>query len=227
MLEKKNVMRLPELNCLKPNEQTTFRKLVEEIVECNTAIVELKVYEEKHNSNYLLLSDEELYKTREEYKIYLNNVLGEVMDIAQTCASQLFVFENNSINVHNLFADYMKEKSMENYEKNIMFQLKNNCRYIYFTPTNKTATLQNTMSMIFVSMGIIAQLGKFIGANGEIPTIDEDTSVKRYTYELFNTIQYCFNLLYSMEYKYHMNLTKLFNDHIDKLVRKGYCDFSG
>jgi len=61
-------MQLPELNCLNPNEQTTFRKLVEEVAECNTAIEELREYEEGNNTNCLLLSDEEVYRIRDVYK---------------------------------------------------------------------------------------------------------------------------------------------------------------
>jgi hypothetical protein len=72
-------------------------------------------------------------------------------------------------------------------------------------------------------MGKIAQLGKFTGDNGEIPTISKETSNKKYVYELFEIMQNCFNLLYSIEEKYHINMEKLFDEHVEKLVKKGYC----
>lgn len=225
IIEDSYTMKLPELNCLKPNEQTTFRKLVEEVAECNTAIEELREYEESNNTNCLLLSDEEVYRIRDIYKKKLNNVMGEIMDIAQVCASQLFVFENYKINVQALFKDYMDTSNLEEYDNQIIFLLKNNCRYIHFAPTTKVATLEKTMNMIILEMGRIAQLGKFTGDNGEIPIITKDTSNKKYTYELFEILQNCFNLLYSIEERYHINMEKLFHEHVDKLIKKGYCKF--
>jgi hypothetical protein len=217
------VMKLPELNCLKPNEHTTFRKLVEEIAECNTAIDDLRVYEAKHNSNYLLLSDEEVYRIREEYKAKLNDVMGEIMDIAQVCASQLFVFEGKGIDVQALFNEY-RQGSFKGGTQ-YFFHVQNNCRYVHFEPTVKDTTLQSTMNLIILSMGKIAQLGKFTGDNGEVPTIDQETSQRKYVYELFEIIQNCFNLLYSMEEKYNIDMQKLFDSHVEKLVKKGYCSF--
>ena len=215
------IMKLPELNCLKSNEQTTFKKLVEEVAECNCAIEELKEYEDKHNTNYLLLSDSDVYRIREEYKLKLNNVMGEIMDIAQVCASQLFVFENKNINVQKIFDDYIKECNMYDNTK-IIFELKGNCRYVYFASNNEDLTLQKTMNFIINSMGKIAQLGKFIGDNGETPIIDESICNKRYVYELFSIVQNCFNLLYSMEKKYNINIRKIFDEHVEKLIAKGY-----
>lgn len=219
-MDTKNVMKLPELNCLKPNEHTTFKKLVEEISECNTAIEDLRNYEKANDTNCLLLSDEEVFNIRKEYKVKLNDVMGEIMDIAQVCASQLFVFENCGIDVQALFKQY--RDTLEGEELPI-FKIKDNCRYIHFCPTEKSFTLQNTMNQIILSMGNIAQLGKFTGENGEIPTISRELSNRKYAFELFETIQNCFNLLYSMESKYHIDMVKLFDEHVEKLVRKGYC----
>lgn len=216
-------MKLPELNCLRPNENTTFKKLVEEIAECNFAIEELRAYEEKNNTNCLLLSDDEVYKIREEYKERLNDVMGEIMDIAQVCASQLFVFENKNIDVQGLFNRYMNEINVSNHEDQIIFELKGNCRYIHLAATNNNLTLEKTMNLIILSMGKIAQLGKFTGDNGEIPVIDEEVSNTKYVYELFSIVQNCFNLLYSMEERYNINVKKIFDEHVEKLINKGYC----
>lgn len=216
-----NIMKLPELNCLTLNEHTTFRKLVEEIAECNTAIDDLRLYEEKHNSNHLLLSDEEVYAIREKYKRRLNDVMGEIMDIAQVCASQLFVFEEKGIDVQVLFNEYSRISLKNLYQA--VFHVEQNCRYVHFEPTLTDATLQSTMNLIILSMGKIAQLGKFTGDNGEVATIDKETSDKKYVYELFDIIQNCFNLLYNMEEKYNIQMEPLFDNHVEKLVRKGYC----
>lgn len=217
------IMKLPELNLLKPNEQTTFKKLVEEVAECNFAIEELSEYESNNNTSCLLLSDSEVYKIREEYKLNLNNVMGEIMDIAQVCASQLFVFENNGIDVQRFFNEYTNLCSTQEHNNQTIFELKGKCRYIYFAPTNRELTLEKTMNHIIFSMGKIAQLGKFVGDSGEIPTIDKNASNTKYVYELFIIVQYCFNLLYSMEERYNINIKKIFDEHVEKLIKKGYC----
>ncbi|PLS19559.1 hypothetical protein CVD28_03840 [Bacillus sp. M6-12] len=217
-----NVMKLPELNCLTPNEQTTFRKLVEEIAECNTAIDDLRVYEENHSTNHLLLGDEEVQRIRYEYKNRLNDVMGEIMDIAQVCASQLFVFEKKGIDAQNLFKSY-SDLQPESFQDTVFYVI-DNCRYVHFAQTFfREMSLQSTMNTIILSMGKIAQLGKFTGVNGEVATIDEETSNRNYVYELFHIIQDCFNLLYNMKYKYNIDIETLFEQHVEKLVRKGYC----
>lgn len=220
-----NIMKLPELNCLKPNEHTTFLKLVEEIAECNTAISQLREYEEKHNTNYLLLSDDEVFRIRSKYKQKLNDVLGEIMDIAQVCASQLFVFEKNGVDVQEHFRSYSCLQP-ETFQETVFF-VENNCRYVHFAQTVfQELNIQNTMNQIILSMGSIAQLGKFRGVNGEVATMSEEESIQKYVYGLFDIIQYCFNILYCMKDKYKVDLETLFEHHVDKLVRKGYCSFS-
>jgi hypothetical protein len=214
---KKSIMKLPELNCLSPNEHTTFRKLVEEIAECNTAIDGLRIYEEKHNTNYLLLSDNEVHLIREEYKRRLYDVMSEIMDIAQVCASQLFVFEVKGISVQKLFNEY------NDVALKTVFHVENNCRYVHFEATGAKTNLQSTMNLIILAMGNIAQLGKFTGDNGEVPTIDRTESDKKYVSELFEIIQHCFNLLYNMKDKYNIEMEQLFESHVEKLVAKGYC----
>ena len=219
-----HIMKLPELNCLSPNEHTTFRKLVEEIAECNTAIDDLRAYEEKNNTNYLLLSDSEVELIRAVYKEKLHEAMSEMMDIAQVCASQLFVFESKGIPVQRFFNDYGMVELKRYYQT--VFHVEQNCRFVHFEPTNERTTLQSTMNLIILSMGTIAQLGKFTGENGEVPTIDQEQSDKKYVFELFEIIQHCFNLLYSMKEKYSIDMEELFTNHVEKLVRKGYCTFN-
>lgn len=217
-----SLMRLPELNGLSPTEETTFKKLVEEVCECNIAIIELGNYEKKDNPNWLLLSDRQVEEIRAEYKTKLNDVMGEIMDIAQVCVSQLFVFENSEINVQHLFQKFYGNMSCPN-----IFELRNNCRYIHFTPSNKNVTLETTMNKIFEYMGSIAQLSKFLGVNGEayLKTISQTEAYDRYVYMLFEIIQKCFDLLYTMEDRYNIDTAKLFKEHVNKLIKKGYCKF--
>lgn len=221
-MENNFIMKLPELNCLKPNQHTTFKKLVEEIAECNKALEDLNQFEYKHNSNWLLLSDADVVRIRGEYKVMLSDVLGEIMDIAQVCASQLFVFEKLGVNVNSIFEEYAEGNKLKD---SAVFHTENNCRYVYLPQSEEKVSIQKTMNNIILCMGVIAQFGKLTGENGETPLMDTYELHLRYTFNLLDIIQYCFNLLFSMKNKYLVDIEDLFNIHLNKLVEKGYCKF--
>ena len=213
----KYFMKLPELNCLTPDEYSTFKKIVEEVSECNQAIEELVLFEKQSTvKNWLSMSDEELNDIRNKYRQLLFCVLGEVMDIAQTCVSQLFVFEKKEINVEKYFGIFSGNESKD------IFYTKNNCRYIRLEKTLNNDNLHTILNKVILSMGTIAQLEKFIGSNGEKKILNENEFLEKYILELFNIIQNCFNILYSMEEKYSIDLELLFEQHVDKLIEKGY-----
>lgn len=213
------VMKLPELNCLKPDEHTTFKKLVEEIAECNTALEDLTNFEKKHSTNWLSLSDLEVIKIRDEYKSKLSNVLSEIMDIAQVCASQLFVFEKKGLNISCFFKEYSKINKLKD---DVVFYTKRNCRYVFLPKNDDETSIQIVMNKIIFCMGIIAQLDKFTGKNGEIPVLEFSEAINKYIFNLLDIIQCCFNLLFSMKEKYFIDIESLFKNHLSKLIKKGY-----
>lgn len=221
-MKEQYLMKLPELNCLSPNEHTTFMKLVEEIAECNIALCDLKEYEESQNANFLLLSEREIESLRNVYKTKLQDVMGEIMDIAQVCASQLFVFEKKGIDIYNIFEMYLEQKGLNISKVKYSLVTENNCRYLYFSPPEGFLSLDKTMKEIISEMGKVAQLGKFSGANGEIATINEELFYFRYCFSLFEILRKCFDLIYNMESKYQIDIAKLFDDHVEKLVKRGY-----
>ncbi|QUH21847.1 hypothetical protein [Alkaliphilus sp. B6464] len=212
----KYIMKLPQLNLLTPDVNTTFKKLVEEISECNEAFETLSKFEEKYNINWLLLSDDELNRIRSDYKKLINEFLFEIMDIAQVCVSQLFVFETNGMDTKSVFDDYIEE------DDEIIFEYKNNCKYFHLPRRTKDTSISETMNSIIKSMGIIAKLSKFTGENGEKPIMDINASNYKYVYELYNIIQYCFDLIYIMNEKYNIDIKMLFDGHVNKLIKKGY-----
>lgn len=211
-------MKLPELNNLQPNEFSTFKKLVEEIAECNDSIKYLDDWENSYNVNIFLLSDSEIRIIRKKYKELLNNVLSEIVDVAQVCASQLFVFERKS-KINSIISEYKKEENLT--EKNFTFFTENNIRNIRFSPKT-TNSLKSVMNEIISYCGNIAQLSKFSGENGETPIYDNEKVFKEYVFNLIKIMNCCFTLISSMKTKYSLNVDKLFEKHIKKLKNKGY-----
>lgn len=232
------VMKLPQLNCLSPNIDTTFKKLVEEVAECNQALVNLEKFEKENNINILLSEHRKIKEVSKKYKKILNEVLTEIMDIAQTCASQLFVFNDMGIDIEKIFnkyflkkqpynnlfviSDLFKESKSKINKEEVIFKIENNCKYLHLPMLNPDLEPRETMNNIISSMGYIAQLGKYIGINGEEQIIDKKNADIIYILELFKIIQYCFDLLYNMQNKYGVNLKKLFDYHVQKLIKKGY-----
>lgn len=211
MIQKKEIMKLPELNMLLPNEETTFKKLVEEMAECNTEIQVLIDYE-----NRTLAMKKNIYNKKEHFRI-LNNVASEIMDIAQVCASQLFVFKNNQIDVEEISREYFKE-----IENPHIFINVNNCRYIYFEINEINDDIQKTMNNIISLIGNIAQLSKYLGANGEQSSITKVNFNSKYIHELLKILKECFKLLNFMKEKYKIDLEILFSEHINKLKERNY-----
>lgn len=211
MSKNKEIMKLPELNMLTPNEETTFKKLVEEIAECNTEIQILMDYENK------LLENEDNQAINLKHIEKLNNVASEIMDIAQVCVSQLFVFQNNHIDVEAISREYFKQ-----IDEPHIFTTIGNCRYIYFEINEVNNDIQVTINKIISLLGDIAKLSKYIGANGEVPSINISNSNSRYIHNLLQILKECFNLLYFMKEKYSIDLDILFSDHIDKLKKRKY-----
>lgn len=211
----KNIMKLPELNLLTLTREATFYKLVEEMAECNDAIDILN----KHGLSAMKLKseiEETQYRIDSETKIY--DVLGEVMDVAQVCSSQLFVLEDEGTDVKSLLNIYK-----ENLEDSPILETVNNFRYIYFSQTSEYTSLEDTMNEIISSIGKIAQLSKFTGANGEKVTINKEESTKKYIWYLLDVMRSCFKLLYSINKTYGIDIQKIFDEHVAKLERRGYC----
>lgn len=205
----KNIMKLPELNLLKPTKETTFYKLVEELAEYNNAVNDLNAYELYSVENNI---DNNEYN--KEIELKMHDVMSEVMDIAQVCSSQLFVLEVEGIDVKSQLEAYKGKM-----EDSSILETKDNCRYIYFPKTNTNISMKAALNLILAVMGKIAQLSKLTGANGEKIVIDKDKFVMDYIWNLLDIIKCCFELLYS----YDIDMNKLFNDHVAKLERRGYC----
>lgn len=209
-------MMLPHLNGLSPTKETTFNKLVEEVGECSDAVADLRKYEKtKQGFNLFDCSDKQLRDLRVQFKLKVEDVMGEVMDIAQVCATQLFVFEKEGINVGELIkATYLEDIAYEEFD---------GVKYFYLDPKQITVNdIEDAMSKIISSMGKIAQLGKFLGDNGEVASIDSEEAIEKYINQLFKIIGFSYSLLHILDDKYNIDICKLFDEHVAKLKRRGY-----
>lgn len=211
-----NKMMLPHLNGLSPTKETTFKKLVEEVGECNDAVENLRKYEKtKEMFNLFNCSDGELSELRIQFKQKVEDVMGEIMDVAQVCATQLFVFEAENILVSEIIRT--------NYLEDIFYEDIGGIKYFYLDPQNITVEdIEDAMGKIISSMGKIAQLGKFQGESGELISINQDEAIEKYINQLFKIIGHSYSLLHILNDKYSINICKLFTEHVAKLEKKGY-----
>lgn len=107
------ILRLPKLNLPNITVASTFYKLIEEIGEAKEQLTVLEEFENTHNVNLILLTDDELNSIRVEFKEVLTDSLKEIVDISQTCVSLLFAFqESNQLTedvIKNVLFEHLKE----------------------------------------------------------------------------------------------------------------------
>lgn len=237
-------IKLPKLSLSKINMDNTFRKLVEEVSECELKLYELEM-SEMFNRAIIDKSKKNLCR---ELSYHIACALSsEVMDIAQTCASQLFIFKDSEVDIYTVFKNHFLK--VDNFDDDMAFSsdlflnksdifisigtLLNN--YFYEIDYNNTSFPETTkytydqdtdfhhiLKNIRFCQGRIAQLGKYVGINGEKQVIKKDEAIKYSVIELFKILQLCSVFLSRIGYKHSISFPSVYKDHIDKLKRKKY-----
>lgn len=88
--------------------------------------------------------------------------------------------------------------------------------------------LESTCLKLMEEAGELAQLiGKFRGLNGEIVTMDNKKLVENITGELLDVAQVAVSMMFVLEQEYGIDIQDKIQDHIDKLIRKGYIKEGG
>lgn len=88
---------------------------------------------------------------------------------------------------------------------------------------NLMPTLESTALKLMEETGELAQaIGKFRGLNGEQVTIKETEVVKMITQELLDVAQTAVSMMFVIEENYGVSIEAAVNEHVDKLVKKGY-----
>ncbi|MCT4605170.1 MAG: MazG-like family protein [Marinisporobacter sp.] len=83
--------------------------------------------------------------------------------------------------------------------------------------------LESTCLKLMEEAGELAQaIGKFRGMNGEKVDLKEKEVVEMISNELLDVAQVAVSMMFVLEETYGINIKEKVDDHIKKLVKKGY-----
>lgn len=203
-----NVIYLPKLNKLTPTLESTLLKAVEEAGELARAVLKLSPGEQQ----------------------LLQEVAGELMDVAQVCVTMLFVMEDcHSVNVWQLIDRHLTKLTAKGYifESAAAYQIRTSGNFKYICLPRLVlpeVDLLTTVCKILEELGELTQyLGKLAGASGEKRALNAQAVIDGCSLELLDVAQCCFTMMYILAEKYDLAVSPLVETHIAKLRRKGYC----
>ncbi len=201
------LLALPKLKGLNPTLDSTLLKMMEEIGELSE---QLELLEENENS--------------------ITNAAEELLDLAQTVVTLMFVFEDEGIILKEWLHDHAKkliEKGYlekNNYSEKILVKSDEKFQYLCLPKLNiKGVTLEKTLINISKAMGRIAQArGKFRGLNGEKLTADSKEVDRIMGLSLLHVAQCCYTMMYVLKSQYNIDMDEVVKKHLEKLKKKGY-----
>jgi len=88
---------------------------------------------------------------------------------------------------------------------------------------NLTPTMESTALKLMEEAGELAQaIGKLRGMSGERCVVGDGEALDRITKELLDVAQTAVSMMFVLEEHYGVSIDKALDEHIAKLVRKGY-----
>ena len=88
---------------------------------------------------------------------------------------------------------------------------------------NLTPTMESTALKLMEEAGELAQaIGKLRGMSGERCEFNEGEALDRITRELLDVAQTAVSMMFVLEEHYGVNIEKALDEHIEKLIQKGY-----
>lgn len=212
---------LPKLNGLTPNLESTLLKLVEEAGELARAVMAFLPYDK--------LRPEEIDELTAA-KRALSEVNGELLDVAQTCVTMVFVLEESyHIKITAMLDKHLAKLAAKGYkfsqrEKYAIEDCDGAKRLALPRLALPEVTLLTTVCKIQEEIGEFTQyLGKKAGASGEKERLDAKTVQFGCALELLDVAQCCFTMMYILAERYNVDIENLAAEHLAKLRRKGYC----
>ncbi|MDF2635290.1 MAG: MazG nucleotide pyrophosphohydrolase [Pelosinus sp.] len=212
---------LPKLNNLTPTLDSTLLKIMEEAGELARAVLHFLPYEN------MLFPKEDIPSVAEDL---LAEVATELLDVAQTCVTMLFVMEESyGIQVDTLIHEHISKLEHKGYlfDPTLPYSITTVGEFKYLNLPRlilEDVTLLTTVCKIQEEIGEFTQfLGKRSGASGERPELAMQAALLGCAYELLDVAQCCFTMMYILAEKHHVNIEELTAEHIAKLRRKGYC----
>lgn len=92
---------------------------------------------------------------------------------------------------------------------------------------NLKPTMESTALKLMEEAGELAQaIGKFRGLNGEKVDVEEREVMAMITKELLDVAQTAVSMMFVLEENYGVNINQAVEEHIEKLIRKGYLSSS-
>lgn len=210
---------LPKLNRLTPTLESTLLKAVEEAGELARAVLNFLPYEKNPQDRSNPMVDE-----------LLADVAGELMDVAQTCVTMIFVMEDNyGIQADTLITSHLEKLVAKGYrfDHDRAYRIANDGLFKYLNLPRLAldeVTLLTTVCKIQEELGELTQfLGKGAGASGEVQKLGREAVLKGCALELLDIAQCCFTMMYILNEKHSVDIPSLLEAHVAKLRRKGYC----
>ncbi|SDE64373.1 MazG nucleotide pyrophosphohydrolase domain-containing protein [Sporomusa acidovorans] len=217
---------LPKLNNLNPTLDSTLLKAMEEAGELARAVLKFIPWEK--------LSPAELAHQPVAAEL-LNDVKEELLDVAQTCVTMIFVMEDNfGIDADSLIGEHLAKlidkgyayDDSQSYRITTIKKLHGgNYKYISLPHLELAdVTLLTTVCKIQEELGELTQfLGKHAGASGEQARLTVNQVNRGAALELLDVAQCCFTMMYILAQRHAVHIPSLVAGHVDKLRRKGYC----
>ena len=207
-------IQLPRLDNLQPTLYSTLLKAEEEAGELSREILQFHRLESKG-----LPVDSTI-----------GGIAGELMDVAQTCVTMIFVFEDETgIKPDELVAQHLQKLKRKGYQfsENESYQVTTERGWKLLKLPRldiPEVTLLLTVAKIQEELGEFTQLlGKGTGASGEAECLKNPQALEKAALELLDIAQCCFTMMYILAEQHEVDLEKLFKEHIEKLILRGYC----
>lgn len=212
---------LPKLNNLRPTMDSTLWKAMEEAGELARAVLKFLPYEHlspvevaRHSSAASLLGD----------------VSEELLDVAQTCVTMIFVMEDfYQVRADALIGEHLTKLRDKGYSydlsKSYCIATSGNFKSLNLPRLSlDQVTLLTTVCKIQEEIGELTQfLGKQSGASGEASRLSDSEVLAGCAEELLDVAQCCFTMMYILAERYEVDVEELLRGHVAKLRRKGYC----
>jgi NTP pyrophosphatase (non-canonical NTP hydrolase) len=92
---------------------------------------------------------------------------------------------------------------------------------------NLSPTMESTALKLMEETGELAQaIGKFRCLNGEKIKLEEKQVMDMITRELLDVAQTAVSMMFVLEENYEINIDEALEEHIEKLIKKGYLSRS-
>ncbi len=212
---------LPKLNNLSPTMESTLLKTMEEAGELARATLRFLPYG--------CLTAEEINRDGLAKRM-LNDVAEELLDVAQTCVTMIFVMEDfYAIRADALIGSHLSKLQAKGYcfdhSRDYQIITAGDFKSLHLPRLEiENVTLLTTVCKIQEELGELTQyLGKRAGASGEKCELSKNDVLTGCALELLDVAQCCFTMMYILAEKYAVDMATLLEGHIAKLRRKGYC----